>query len=371
LTWVPHVRPARANVGPFGFHPPARSRIAHHSSFALPAFPSSVPHFPFLILASINGAPSVQDGAPEAMVNGARGISQGSLGDKTANGGLREFRPSLVRPFPSSSSRAFDRERSTRGFHSGWRKRRAQGTMLPMLEKNLRKPFKKTGALWRRSSPVRTRAVRSVCEALTRVYGNPRFGNPSNPLDDLVYIIVSNKTTPRTARATYRRLRRRFKKWDEVLGAPLSALRFLLKPAGLSVVKSRHIRAALRSIKDDFGACNLKSIKQLDLEAAQTYLVGLPGVSEKVAKCVMMYTLNLPVLPVDTHVHRVSLRLGWTARRRADQCHAELEALVPPTLRQGFHVSCIAHGRKVCRPRNPLCHHCCVNRYCEFYKAAR
>ena len=240
-----------------------------------------------------------------------------------------------------------------------------------MLEMRLFSPFKKTGAIWRKPSSIRTQAVRDVCKILTRTYGTPRFGNPSDPLDDLIYIILSNKTTPGMARSTYKRLQKRFGKWDQILAVPISVLRSVLRPAGLSAVKSRHIRGALRSIKERFGSCDLRSLKLLTPQAAQDYLVELPGVSEKVAKCVMMYTLHLGVLPVDIHVHRISSRLGWTARRRADQCHAELEALVLPALRGNFHVACIAHGRKVCRPRSPQCHDCCINRYCEFYKDAR
>jgi endonuclease III len=231
--------------------------------------------------------------------------------------------------------------------------------------------MKKTGAIWRRPPLARNRAVRNVCRLLTETYGSPRFGNPTDPLDDLIYIILSNKTTPRSARKSYKRLQARFRKWEEVLNAPIFVLRSLLKPAGLSLVKSKQIRAMLRSIKKDFGACDLKSLKRLTSAATQEYLVGLPGVSEKVAKCVMMYTLNHPVLPVDTHVHRISNRLGWAARKRADQCHPELEELVPPDLRRNFHVTCIAHGRSVCRPRNPLCPDCCIRLNCEFFKASR
>jgi endonuclease III len=231
--------------------------------------------------------------------------------------------------------------------------------------------MKKTGAIWRRPPFARNRAVRNVCRLLTETYGSPRFGNPTDPLDDLIYIILSNKTTPRSARNSYKRLRGRFRKWDDVLNVPIFVLRSLLKPAGLSAVKSRHIRAMLRSIKKDFGTCDLKPLRRLTSAATQEYLVGLPGVSEKVAKCVMMYTLNHPVLPVDTHVHRISNRLGWAARKRADQCHPELEELVPPDLRRIFHVTCIAHGRSVCRPRNPLCPDCCIRFNCAFFKASR
>ncbi len=232
-------------------------------------------------------------------------------------------------------------------------------------------PFKKTGAIWRKPSSIRTHTIRSVCKILTRTHGTPRFGNPSDPLDDLIYIMLSNKTTPETARRTYRRIRKRFRNWGEILTAPIAVLRSLLKPAGLSVVKSRHIRAALRSIEEQFGTCDLRALKQWQPAKAERFLVGLPGVSKKVAKCVMMYTLGMRVLPVDSHVHRIAVRLGWTNRKRADQCHEELEALVAPALRNSFHVCCIAHGRKLCRPTNPLCHQCGIRRYCAFYGATR
>jgi endonuclease III len=229
--------------------------------------------------------------------------------------------------------------------------------------------FNRSGALWAKPRAIRNRVVEDVCRTLTETYGTPRFGNPADPLDDLLFIILSNKTNATTAGRTYQRLRNRFPTWDAILRAPASALRSVLKPSGLSAVKSRQIRAALRRIKEEFHACNLDALRRVSLSAAEKYLVGLPGVSEKVAKCVMMYTLGMPVLPVDTHVHRISSRLGWTARKRADQCHAELEALIRPSLRLNFHVACIAHGREICRPLSPRCESCPISRYCEFFRA--
>ena len=230
-------------------------------------------------------------------------------------------------------------------------------------------PFKRTGAIWRIPVPKRALSISRVCSILTRTYGTPRFGNPSDPLDDLIYITLSNKTNPTTARRTYERIRKRFRKWSEILTVPITVLCSLLRPAGLSLVKSRHIRAALRAIERRFGRCDLTPLKQWRPAEAECFLVGLPGVSKKVAKCVMMYTLAMRVLPVDSHVHRVAVRLGWTNRKRADQCHEELEALVPPALRNSFHVCCIAHGRKLCRPSKPLCHLCGIKRYCAFYRS--
>jgi endonuclease-3 len=225
--------------------------------------------------------------------------------------------------------------------------------------------------IWRKRPSSRAHHVRTVCEILQRHYGVPRFGNPGDPLDDLVYIIVSNKTSPETAKRTYSHLKRRFHTWGDVLGSRPRVLKSILKPAGLSTVRSQQVRAALKKIKKDFGICDLRQLRGKPQSKVHDYLVSLPGVSDKVAKCIMMYTLAARVLPVDVHVHRVARRLGWTTRKRADQCHQELEALVPPNRRYAYHVDCIAHGRSVCRPRRPLCEQCCINRYCEYFKRER
>ena len=226
----------------------------------------------------------------------------------------------------------------------------------------------KTGRIWNDSPRYRAQSIRRVCEIIEGEYGRPRFGNPNSPIDDLVYIVLSNRTGPDTARETFRNLKRRFPDWGAMLDARLSEVRRILKPAGLSIVKSSQLRGALRRIRRDFDKCSLNKLKRLSAEEAQEYLTSLQGVSKKVAKCVMLYTLNFDVLPVDAHVHRVATRLGWTARKRADQCHAELEALVKPSYRFAFHVGCIAHGRSICRPTQPKCESCVIQQYCMYYK---
>jgi len=227
---------------------------------------------------------------------------------------------------------------------------------------------KYSGPIWRIGTRKRSQIVRRVCEAMETTYGAPRHNNPSDPVDDLVFIVLSNRTSPTTARATFKRLRTSFSSWESMLETPIRQVRQILRPAGLSVIKSRQIRSALRRIRSDYGACDLTALRRPTVEEAEAYLVSLPGVSEKVAKCVLMYTLGAAVLPVDAHVHRIAGRLGWTKRKRADQCHEELEALVTPKRRFKFHVDCIAHGRVICRPANPLCRRCCVRRHCQFYR---
>jgi endonuclease III len=210
-----------------------------------------------------------------------------------------------------------------------------------------------------------------VCEILKEEYGKPRFGNPDDPLDDLIYVILSNRTAPGVARRIYEDLKGRFDTWDELLtSSSVFEIIEFLKFAGLAAVKSQQIWAALEKIRWDFGSCDLSQLHDLPQEKAEEYLTSLPGVSLKVAKCVMMYTLNSEVLPVDSHVHRVTKRLGWNDRKRADQCHEELEALVAPDTRYALHVDCIAHGRAICRPAKPACQQCCVSQYCTYYRHA-
>lgn len=223
-----------------------------------------------------------------------------------------------------------------------------------------------SGPIWGEPPRVRAQVVRRVCEALQDAYGRPRLGNPRAAIDDLVYVIISNKTAPAVARRVYREVKRRFPTWDDVLTSRAGRLRAMLAPAGLSTVKSQQIRAALATIAADFGRCSLRALVRRPEPEVERYLESLPGVSEKVAKCVMMYTMRAAVLPVDAHLHRIAVRLGWTRRKRADQCHAELEALVPPHRRYALHVDCVVHGRQVCRPTRPACEQCCVSRHCQY-----
>lgn len=225
-----------------------------------------------------------------------------------------------------------------------------------------------SGQIWEQTAASRSQIVRQVYKKLLLSYGCPRLGNPDDLVDDLVFVILSNKTSPDVAVPVYRSLKRKFPSWEKLAGAPLGEIRRVLHPAGLSSVKSRQLRSALRRLQADFGTCRLDKLIGKSQSQAEGYLTSLSGISGKVAKCVMLYTMGFDVLPVDAHVHRVASRLGWTARKRADQCHEELEALVQPKYRYVVHVGCVKHGRQVCRPINPKCDECVIRRWCFYPK---
>jgi len=210
------------------------------------------------------------------------------------------------------------------------------------------------------------RAVKSVCSLLERKFGNPRLGNPTDPVDDLIFLILSNRTQAATAQKVYAALKTLRASWNEVALLPKRTIARAIKRAGFASIRSAQIKGALQAMRKRFGTCRLDELREWPEQEAHDFLVSLPGVSNKVAKCVMMYTLGFAVLPVDVHVFRVSTRLGWASRSRADECHADLEALVAPKLRYGFHVNCIALGREFCRSANPNCTACPISRFCVY-----
>jgi endonuclease-3 len=227
--------------------------------------------------------------------------------------------------------------------------------------------FKKTGVIWNLEEEERLESVRLVCKKLQEEYGRPRFGNPYEPVDDLIYLILSTRTSMDVTQRTFNSVKQRFEAWEVLLETDATELYSILKPAGLARLKTEQIRGTLRKIRRDFGAVTLDALQPWTLDERLEYLTDLPGVSGKVARCVMLYTFGDGVLPVDTHVHRISRRLGWTNRSRADQCHEELEALVPQDWQYVFHVGAIMHGRKECFVSNPSCADCILHDKCHMF----
>jgi endonuclease III len=208
----------------------------------------------------------------------------------------------------------------------------------------------------------------SCCRLLERRYGNPRHGNKRDPLDELVYIILSTRTNEMVFRGIYRDLKKAFPTWNDVDGRRVRDFHRILAPGGLSTVKAYQLLGIFFALRRDFGRATLAPLRAMADGDAERFLTALPGVGKKVAKCVLMYSLGRKVLPVDVHTHRVAVRLGFRAKRRPDTSQDLIEAQVPPQLRYGFHVNAIAHGRTVCLPRKPVCEACVLRQYCPYAK---
>lgn len=227
--------------------------------------------------------------------------------------------------------------------------------------------MRRTGAIWGRDPRSRGQIVRRVCEKLEETYGRPRHGNPEDPLDDLIYIILSSQTPKERALKIYTSLTERFPEWNDILREPRSELVNVLRPAGLAKKRSEQISSLLQQIRSDFGDLESSDLWNKETEELLSYLKTLDGVSDKVARCVLMYAVGRDVLPVDVHVHRIAFRLGWTSREEPGLAHDELEELLPPHRYYDFHVTCVAHGRSRCTASDPNCSDCLIRRYCEYF----
>lgn len=221
-------------------------------------------------------------------------------------------------------------------------------------------------------NPGDARRLRKIEAKLRATYGQPRHHNPSDPLDDLVFLVLSRMTQEVKYLRTYQALREQMPAWGAVMESPVGELEELLGDAGLAPTKSRHIQAILKEIEAREGSLNLSRLRTMADEEVERYLTSLPGVARKTARCVMLYALGRDACPVDAHVWRVMNRLGfapdtaWSERRAR-----RLEEGIPPDLRGSLHVTLIAHGREVCRARSPRCDQCVIHRYCPIAKASR
>ncbi len=202
---------------------------------------------------------------------------------------------------------------------------------------------------------------------LDQAYGRPLLAARFPPVGELVYTVLSQNTADVNTDRTYAALRRRFPTWSEVRDAPVAEVQQAIAAGGLSHIKAPRIGAILRALSEAGGEPDLGLLDGLDDDDALAYLQSLPGVGPKTAACVLLFSLGRPVMPVDTHVHRVSSRLGLIeARLTAVAAHGVLTALAGPAAADIYaaHVDFVRHGRRVCHARRPACGTCPLNDLC-------
>jgi endonuclease III len=214
------------------------------------------------------------------------------------------------------------------------------------------------------------RKARRISAILHSIYRSPNHHNKADPLDELVFILLSQMTTYRSFERVFDRLKQVAPNWEDVRAMPLARLRRVIKDAGLSNQKAPRIKAILKKLHMDFGAVTLEPLQRMSVGNAESYLKTLPGVRAKTAKCVLMYSLHRRVLPVDTHVLRVSRRIGFTDQNLiSEKAHHQLELAVAPVDRYRFHVNAIAFGRQICLAKNPRCPTCPLSGMCDYYRS--
>jgi endonuclease-3 len=232
--------------------------------------------------------------------------------------------------------------------------------------------------------------VRAVHKALIMEYGEPKKPawagtvrpidhaepqdgwTPIDPISELINTILSQNTNDLNRDKAYHALRAAFPSWEEVREAPLQKIIAAIKPAGLANQKGPRLQAVLRRITAERGELNIDFLREWPVADAKAWLTSLDGVGPKTASIVLLFAMGRPAFPVDTHVHRVTGRLGLIPpKTSAEKAHEILEVLVPPDWYYPFHLNVIQHGRTVCKAQRPLCEVCVLQKYCNYYQHLR
>ena len=213
------------------------------------------------------------------------------------------------------------------------------------------------------------RRVRRVHEVLLHAYGEPAWRHPLPALDELVSTILSQNTNDVNRDRAFAALRARFATWEAVRDAPPAEVVQAIRPAGLANQKGPRLQDVLRAITAERGALDLEFLKEMPVQEARDWLTKFKGVGPKTAAIVLLFSLGRPAFPVDTHVHRVTGRLGLRPEKMsAEEAHAHFEALLPPETYSAAHLNLIRHGREVCHARRPECERCVLRRVCAYYR---
>ncbi len=182
---------------------------------------------------------------------------------------------------------------------------------------------------------------------------------------ELVLTLLSQHTSDHNSGRAFHRLLERFPEWDAVAAAPTAEVEDAIRPGGLAPTKAPRLQELIRAVRERMPGYDLSLLDTMPLAEAKAWLRALPGVGPKTAACVLLFALGRPALPVDTHVDRVSHRLGLVpAKASTDQAHDILEAQVAPEDIYAYHVDLIQHGRRTCAARVPLCAACPLLQRC-------
>ncbi len=203
---------------------------------------------------------------------------------------------------------------------------------------------------------------------LEKEYGRKEWVTHGDPLSELIGTILSQNTSDKNSHRAFENLRRRFKDWEEVRNASLGEIREAIKVGGLAQIKAKRIKDILNEILARQGSLDLWFLADLSIKEARDYLLSFEGVGPKTAACVLLFALGKPSLPVDTHINRVSKRLGLIGGKvGADKAHNLLQEMIPDEDIYSFHLNMIAHGRRICHSRSPLCNECVLAEECDYF----
>lgn len=206
-----------------------------------------------------------------------------------------------------------------------------------------------------------------VQDRLRHRFGTPTWHVKLPAVDELVCTILSQNTNDINRDKAFKALKERYPNWEAVRDADPAELRSVIRIAGLANQKGPNIQAALRDITEERGEIDLDWLKEKDPEEARKWLVKLRGVGPKTAAIVMVFALGMPAFPVDTHIYRVTGRIGLRPRDLdISKTHAYMEQIADPDDFGSLHLNLINLGREICQARKPKCPICPINDLCQY-----
>ena len=207
-----------------------------------------------------------------------------------------------------------------------------------------------------------------IHQLLMEAYGTPAWRPHLPPVDELVSTILSQNTNDKNRDLAFDNMKAVFPIWEDVRDAPINKLEESIKIAGLSKQKAPAIQNALRKITEERGIIELDFLRAESSQDALNWLIDLKGVGPKTAAIVLLFSLGKPAFPVDTHVYRVTGRLGLRPGKiNPDKAHAFLAEQFLPETYYPVHLNLIRLGREVCKARQPLCQDCPLKQICSYY----
>ncbi len=218
-------------------------------------------------------------------------------------------------------------------------------------------------------NPLAKRAVR-IHEKLLEFYGEPVWRNPLPAIDELVSTILSQNTNDVNRDRAFDALRAKFPTWEAVRDARSKDVVNAIRPAGLANQKGPRIQQVLKAITKERGDLDLSFLKKMSVDEARAWLTKFNGVGPKTAAIVLCFSLDMPAFPVDTHVYRVTGRIGLRPEKMTvEQAHPHLEGLFPPETYYAAHLNIIRLGREICTARKAMCEKCPIRKLCDYGKA--
>jgi endonuclease-3 len=219
----------------------------------------------------------------------------------------------------------------------------------------------------KKTKTVLAQRALNVHKVLLQAFGEPLWRNPLPPVDELVSTILSQNTNDINRDRAFEALKRKYPGWESVRDANSAEVIATIRVAGLANQKGPRIQQVLRAITAERGSLDLSFLASLPLEEARSWLMKFNGVGPKTAAIVLCFSLNRPAFPVDTHIYRVTGRIGLRPEKMTvEQAHPYLESLFPPETYYAAHLNIIRLGREICAARKPNCPVCPVRALCDY-----